>query len=68
MSIITINNKEYELEKLSEEIKSQLLSIQFVENELQRLNAMTAVMTTARSAYGKALSDLLGEKGEAQTH
>lgn len=61
MTTITINSREYELENLSEEIKAQLASIQFVEGELQRLNAQAAVMQTARSAYGKALSDLLGE-------
>jgi len=36
---ITIDNKEYDLDKLSDEAKAQIVSIQFVDAELQRVNA-----------------------------
>jgi len=59
MSIITIDNKEYELDDLSAEAKAQLQSVQFVDAELQRLQAQAAVLQTARIAYAKALNDAL---------
>jgi hypothetical protein len=39
MTRITIDNKKYELDTLSDECKAQLVSIQFVEQELQRMQA-----------------------------
>jgi hypothetical protein len=60
MAIITIDEKEYDTEALSDEAKAQIQSIQFVDQELARLNAQAAVMQTARIAYAKALNDALG--------
>jgi hypothetical protein len=59
MSTITIDNKEYDLNLLSDEAKAQLASIQFVDAELVRLNAKAAALQTARMAYGKALQAAL---------
>ena len=59
MATITINNQDYDSETLSDEAKSQLSSIQFVDAELQRLNAQSAVLRTARTAYGNALQAAL---------
>lgn len=59
MSLIRIDDKDYELDQLSDEAKAQLASLQFVDAELQRLNAQAAVLQTARMAYAKALSDAL---------
>lgn len=59
MPIINIDNKDYELDTLSEETKAQLASLQFVDAELQRLNAQAAVLQTARMAYAKALNEAL---------
>ena len=59
MPIIRIDDKDYELDTLSDEAKAQLTSIQFVDAELQRLNAQTAVLQTARNTYAKALNDAL---------
>ena len=61
MPIIKIDEKDYELDSLSDDSKAQLAMIQFVDAELQRLNAQTAVLQTARMAYAKALSDALSE-------
>jgi hypothetical protein len=63
MPIIKIDNKDYDLDTLSDEAKSQLASLQFVDAELQRLNAQSAVFQTARIAYSKALSEALGAMG-----
>jgi cell division protein ZapA (FtsZ GTPase activity inhibitor) len=60
MTTITIDNKEYDVDTLSEEAKAQLVSIQFVDQELQRVNAQAAVLQTARVAYSKALNEALG--------
>ena len=61
MTTITIDDKEYDVDTLSEEAKAQLVSIQFVDQELQRVNAQAAVLQTARVAYSKALIDALNE-------
>lgn len=59
MTMIKIDNVEYELEKLSDEAKAQLISLQFVDQELQRLQAQAAAYQTARIAYAKALNEAL---------
>lgn len=59
MPTITIDNKPYDVDSLSPEAKSQLASIQFVDQELARLNARAAALQTARIAYAKALQELL---------
>jgi len=61
MPIITIDDKTYDTDTLSEEAKAQLTSVQFVDQELARLNAQAAVLQTARIAYAKALNDALGQ-------
>ncbi len=59
MPLIKIDEKEYDLDQLSEEAKAHLVNIQFVDAELQRLNAQAAVFQTARNAYSKALNEAL---------
>ena len=59
MSTVTIDNRTYELDTLSDEAKAQLQSLQFVDSELQRLQAQVAVFQTARAAYAKALQAVL---------
>ena len=67
MPIFKIDNKEYELDSLSNEAKAQLGSIQFVDSEIARLQAQLAAMQTARNTYGKALSSLLPVLGTSDT-
>lgn len=62
MPLVKIDENEYELDLLSSEAKQQLASLQFVDAELQRLNAQAAVLQTARIAYSKALQDALPKK------
>tara|TARA_X000001036_G_C20587420_1_gene769321 strand:+ start:118 stop:303 length:186 start_codon:yes stop_codon:yes gene_type:complete len=59
MANITIDGKEYDLEKLSDKAKEQLASLQFVQNEVKRLEALLAVSRTASNAYSNALKSEL---------
>ena len=59
MSKITIDGAEYDIDSFSKEAKAQLASIQFVDNELARLQATVAAMQTARNAYVVALKNSL---------
>jgi hypothetical protein len=59
--MIKIDNVDYETDKLSDEAKAQLVSLQFCDQELARLQAQAAAYQTARMAYAKALKDALPE-------
>jgi len=59
LHMITIDNKQYDLETLSEDAKAQLFSLQFCDQELVRLQAQAAAYQTARIAYSKALQAAL---------
>ena len=67
MTQITIDNKQYELESLTDDAKAQLASIQFVDSELARLEAKAAALQTARMAYSKALQAALSAIGGSDT-
>lgn len=67
MATIKIDNQEYDLDSLSQEAKAQLQSIQFVDQELARLQAQTAAMQTARNAYVNALKLALPLAGAPDT-
>ncbi len=56
---ITIDGVEYDTGEFSEEARKQLASIQFVDAEIQRMNAQLAVWNTARAAYSAALKAAL---------
>jgi hypothetical protein len=62
MAKITINEKEYEIDDMSEEAKAQLGSLQFVDNELAREQMKIAALQTARNAYVNALAKVLEEE------
>lgn len=51
MANLIINNKTYDIDTLSDNAKAQVVSLQFVDAEIVRLNAMIAVFQTARSGY-----------------
>ncbi len=59
MPAIKIDNVDYDTDKLSGEAKAQLLSLQFCDQELARLQAQVSVYQTARLAYAKALQAAL---------
>lgn len=62
MATVTVDGKEYDLDKLSKEAKAQLASLQFVDAELQRRNAQIAVLQTARANYLAALKKTLSKE------
>jgi hypothetical protein len=55
MAKINIDNKEYDTETISDEAKKALGALQFVEMEIQRLQATLAAMQTARMVYANGL-------------
>ena len=59
MSKITIDNIEYSLDSLSNDAKAQLMSMQFCDSEIARLQAQLAVIQTARVSYARSLKDAL---------
>ena len=59
MTTIKIDNIDYDTDKLSDDAKAQLISLQFCDQELQRLQALAAAIQTARIAYAKALQSAL---------
>lgn len=59
MPTLKIDEQEYELDTLSPEAKAQLNMLQLTEQEIQRLQARMAIAQTARTAYLKALKQLL---------
>jgi hypothetical protein len=63
MPNIKIDGKEYDTDQFSDEARNQLIAIQYVDKKLQELNLKQAAMQTARNAYAKALTDLLGKEG-----
>ena len=67
MATIKIDNKEYDLDTLSDECKAQLASIQFVEQELARLQVKAAALQTAKGAYMQALKASLPVVGGSDT-
>jgi hypothetical protein len=59
MPTVTIDNQLYDLDKLSDTAKAQLTSLQFVDQELMRLQFKVAALKTARGAYARSLKELL---------
>jgi hypothetical protein len=66
MTKITIDEKDYDVDDLSDEAKAQVLSLNFVDAELNRLQLKVAAMQTARNAYATALKSLLGENEDSE--
>ena len=56
---VTIDDTEYKLSDLSEVAIAQIQSIQFVDAEIQRLQNLTAIMTTAKNGYQTELKKQL---------
>lgn len=59
MSTIKIDNVDYDTANFSDDAKAQLVSLQFCDQELARLQAQAAAFQTARIAYAKALQAAL---------
>ena len=59
MPNITIDGKDYDLDSLSDSAKEQLGSLQFVQNEIKKLEGQLAICKTASIAYSNALKNSL---------
>jgi hypothetical protein len=64
MANITIDDKEYDLETLSQEAKGQLAGLQQCDQKINSLNMDSAIEQTARIAYANELKRLLEEVDE----
>ncbi len=61
MATVTIDNKEYNLDDLSDESKRLVSSIQFAQSEIQRLQGQIAIMKTAAGTYSNQLNQTLND-------
>jgi hypothetical protein len=66
MTKVTIDNVEYDTDSMSDDALASLQSIQFVDGELAKVNAMLSVMNTARNAYFSALQQQLSNADDAE--
>ena len=68
MAQITIDDKEYDTDTMSDHAKATIGSLQFVDAQLQQLRNELAICDTARLAYGRALKrELEKVQPEAET-
>ncbi len=56
---ITIDGKEYDVQSLSEEARTQIVNLRVTDQEIQRLKQCLAITQTARVSYAKALEAAL---------
>ena len=61
MATVTIDDKEYNLDDLSDEAKRLLASLQFAQSEIQRMQGQLAITKTAASTYSNQLSQVLNQ-------
>lgn len=54
---VTIDNKEYPVDSLSEQARAQIVNLQAVEAEIAQLQRQLAFAQTARSAYASVLKE-----------
>tara|TARA_B100000965_G_C19153661_1_gene567134 strand:+ start:433 stop:618 length:186 start_codon:yes stop_codon:yes gene_type:complete len=57
MPNITIDGKNYDSDSLSDKAKEQIMSLQFVNAEIKRIESQLAVYKTASAAYSLALKN-----------
>ena len=65
---LKINDKEYEIDKLSDAAKAEIRNLRFAEGEVQRLTALLALAQTARNAYTQALMAALPVEEKPTSH
>ena len=55
MASVNFDGKDYDLDDLSDKAKANIVSLQFVQAELKRLQSQNAVLKTAEAAYAATL-------------
>lgn len=63
MPKVTIDGREYELDDLAEDAKSQLANLNLCDQRMQQLQRDLAITQTARNAYAAALKNALPKDG-----
>ena len=61
MPSVTIDDKEYNLDDLSEGARSQLASLRVTDQKIAQLQTELAIVQTARIAYANALKNELDQ-------
>ena len=59
---VTIDDKEYDPDNLSDSAKGQIVNLQVVDQEIASLQQKLAIAQTARNAYATALKEELPEE------
>jgi hypothetical protein len=59
MSHVTVDGREFDLDRLSGEARQQAMNIKVVDEEIRRLQVKLAICQTARNAYAVALQTAL---------
>ncbi len=59
MAKVTIDGKEYDLDSISQKAKENIASVQFAQEEINKLNAQIAVYKTALNAYSSVIKEEL---------
>lgn len=71
MTMIMIDQQEYELESLPEAVRDEFVSLKFVQDELHHMEMLMASLKNAERVYGEALKSALAqwrEKNQANHH
>jgi hypothetical protein len=59
MAHVTIDGRDFDLDKLSEPARQQAMNINLVDQEIRRLQFQLKICQTARNAYATALQSAL---------
>ena len=60
---IKIDDMEYDVDKISDEARKHLISLQFTTSKLQELKNMQALLTRAKNSYMETIKkEILSEK------
>jgi hypothetical protein len=59
MATLTIDDRKYDTEKLSDDAKAQLGALNLVDRKIADLQQDMAILQTARNAYARALAAAL---------
>ena len=63
---ITIDDKEYDTEELSDEVKAEVNMLAIVERRLVDTQVEIAILQTAKNAYAKRVGELIPEETKEQ--
>ena len=67
MAVIKIDGKEYDIDSLPQEVKSQLAALQQCDQKINSWNMNIALAQTARGAYAAELNLLLEQVAEVDS-